>query len=575
MSGLVRAELGPPSRSALPRDALIQNGIAAITVLLVATPLLPILYQSFVDRALYDAGQRFTLQNYVHLLASPTFHEAVANTLLFAVLGTIIAQALGLATAILVGRTDVPGRRIFGETLVWPLYLSHLVMAFGWTIMYGPSGYVTGLASLLTGVQQPWDLYTIPGLAVVAGVASAPLTFLYCISSVTAQDPALEAAARSVGASPVRALLSVSLPLLRPALVFSTVQNFVVIVETLSIPLLLGNPVGLRFFTTYLYQEGLDAARPDYGLVGAAAVVLVLVVTLLIVLQNRLLRNAQRFVTVGGKASRPRPLELGAWRWPAFAFLLFYLVFGVLAVLAGLFLRTATSFLTPFVPPWEMLTWDNVALIFSYDAYVRSIWNTLIIATVGGAIGTLLIAMIALVAHRSDYRFRRAMETIALYPRAVPGLLIGLGAFYALMLFPALGWLRNTIAILVVVFIMRYIPTGYGAVAPILLQIGRDLDRGARSVGADWWTTCTRILMGLIKSAMLACFALLFIHFVKEYTAAVFLFAPGSEVMGTTMLTFWVQGDAGPVAALACLQVVITALFLVLARRVFGVRIYG
>ena len=106
-------------------------------------------------------------------------------------------------------------------------------------------------------------------------------------------------------------------------------------------------------------------------------------------------------------------------------------------------------------------------------------------------------------------------------------------------------------------------------------QIGRELDRSARSVGADWWTTCTRILMGLIRPALLACFAILFIHFLKEYSAAVFLFTPGSEVMGTTMLTFWIQGDTGPVAALAVLQIAITAIFIVVVRRVMGVKIYG
>ena len=227
------------------------------------------------------------------------------------------------------------------------------------------------------------------------------------------------------------------------------------------------------------------------------------------------------------------------------------------------------------MPFWELLTWDNFKLIFSYESYVRSIWNTLIIAIVGGAIGTVLIAGIALVTQRSEYALRRPMEFIALFPRAVPGILVGMGAFYAVMLIPSIGWLRNTVVILTVVFIMRYIPTGYAAIAPTLMQIGRDLDRGARSVGADWWTACTSILLGLIKASLLSCFVILFIHFLKEYTSAVFLFTPGSEVMGTTMLTFWVQGDTGPVAALACLQIGITAIMLVVARRLFGIRIYG
>ena len=268
MSAAAGEGIGAPSLPRFPRDALVQNGIALLTLVLVAVPLIPIIYQSFVDRPLYDPGQQWTLANFSKLASSETFREALLNTVIFAVLSTVVAQVVGLFTAILVARTDVPGRGFFGSALVWPLFLSHLVTAFGWTIMYGPSGYVTGLVAQVTGIQHPWNLYTIPGLSIVAGVATAPLTFLYCLASANSQDPALEDAARTVGAGPFRVILSISLPLLRPALVFSTVQNFVIALESLSIPLLLGGPVGLRFFTTFIYDEGLNATVTDYGLGG-------------------------------------------------------------------------------------------------------------------------------------------------------------------------------------------------------------------------------------------------------------------------------------------------------------------
>jgi iron(III) transport system permease protein len=333
--------------------------------------------------------------------------------------------------------------------------------------------------------------------------------------------------------------------------------------------------VNLHFFTSFLYEKGFDAAETDFGLVAAGAVLLLAVVTLLLFVQGRLLRDAHRFVTLKGKASRARILKLGAFRWVAFAFLAFYLVFGVWSIVGGLALRALTSFLTPFVAPWELLTLDNVKFVFEYETYVRSIWNTVLIALVGGAVGTIFIGLVALVINRSDFPFRKPLEFVALYPRAVPGILIGLGSFYAIALMPFLGGLRNTIWLLALIYIIRYIPTGYSAVAPMLLQIGREIDKSARTVGADWWTTCRAILAGIMKPALLACFALLFIQFLKEYTVAVFLYAPGSEVIGTTMLTFWIQGDTGPVAALAVIQILITFTFVFAVRRLLGVKIYG
>ncbi|HEX7124228.1 MAG TPA: iron ABC transporter permease [Thermodesulfobacteriota bacterium] len=568
--GLSRVE-GVP---AIGRDALIQYGLAVLALLLVLAPLVPILYQSLLDRPLYDEGGRLTLQNYANLFAHPSFGRVVANSLVFAAITTGIAVVLGVATAVLVGRTDVPGRRLLGQVLVWPLYVSHLVLAFGWFIMYGPAGYVTMLVSGLAG-EAPWNLYSIPGMAVVAGLSEAPLVHLYCLASATSIDASLEDAARTVGAGPFRTLSAVTVPLMRPAILYSLILSVTVALEMLAIPLVFGGPVGIEFFTTFLYNQGLSASQPDYGLVGTAATLLLVIVTLLVLLQRRLLGNGGRFVTVGGKASRPRLFRLGWLRWPFFALLLLYVAFGVVAPIAGLALRAVTSFLTPFIPPWELLTLANVKMVFAYPAYVRSIVNTVLIALVGGAVATAFVAMVALVAQRSEFRYRGPLEFVALYPRAVPGLIAGLGFFWGIAAIPMLGWLRNTLVILALAYTMRYLPTGFGAVAPMLVQIAPDLDRSARTVGADWWTTCRHILIKLLKPALASSFAVLFVHFFKEYVTAVFLFAPGSEVIGTTLLQFWIQGDTGPVAALSVIQIAITVVFVYASRRILGIRIYA
>jgi iron(III) transport system permease protein len=183
--------------------------------------------------------------------------------------------------------------------------------------------------------------------------------------------------------------------------------------------------------------------------------------------------------------------------------------------------------------------------------------------------------MIAVIVHRSEFRFREPLHYVALFPRAVPGVVAGVGFFYAIALMPGLGEIRNTIWILVIAFTMRFIPTGFGAVAPMLLQVSPDLDRAARVQGADWWTTCRRIILPLMRPALVACYTILFISFFKEYTTAIFLFAPGSEVIGTALLHLWIQGEAGLVAALAAIQVGVIAVCVAAARAAFGVRLHG
>lgn len=559
----------------IDRSRLIMWGVAILTTIMVVGPLAPIVAQAFLNKPLYAADPGLTFANFSRLFTEEGIGTIALNTLIFAVITTIVAQLFGAVAAIVIGRTNIPGRRWMGELLVWPLFVSHLVIAFGWFTMYGPSGYLTLLARTYTGVT-PWNLYTLTGMGVVAGLSQAPLAYLMCLGAVTKADAQLEDAARVVGAGPLRALWGVTIPMMRPAIIYSAVLNFVVGIEMLSIPLLFGAPVGIQTVTSFLYEEGIHATvQPDYGIVGAAALILLLVVAALVWLQGWLMADSGRFITVRGKASRPSTIDLGSWRWIAFAVLATYIFFTIIVVFAGIFLRASVTFLTPLLPFWKVLTFNHFVLIFDNESYLRSITNSVIVALVGGVIGTALVAVITLIARRSEFVFGRALEYVALFPRSLPGIIAGLGFFYAVVWIPGLDVVRGTIWVLIAAFVVRYIPVGFGAIAPALAQIGDELDRGARVSGADWWSTVTRIILPLLKPALFSSFALLFIHFFKEYVTAVFLYQPGSEIIGTTMLQLWAQGDNGPVSALATVQVVITAIFVFIARRALGAKIYG
>lgn len=577
MSGAAVSAAGAPeARPAAHswREAPIQYGTALLTLVLVAAPLLPVLYQSVVDRPLYDAGKELTLANFARLASTEGFGLVLWNTFVFSALTTVIAQVLGTLAAVLFGRTDMPAARVLGELFLWPIYLSALVLSFGWYTVYGPSGYLTMLWNSV--FEAPfWDLYTLPGMAAIAGVSLAPVAYIYCMSSATITDPSLEEAARVSGAGTFRTLWRITLPLLMPAIAYSAVLNFTVSLELLAIPLVFGEPAGITVLTTFLYTQGVAGVRPDHGLAATAAALMLAVVCFLVWLQGRLLGNTRRFVTLGGKATRPRPFRLGRLRWPLFVLCALYIAATVVAPIGVLVIRAFASFLSPMVPLLEVLSLENFTRLFEEPIYARAVWNSFIVSAVGGALATALIAMIAVIVHRSEFRFREPLHYVALFPRAVPGVVAGVGFFYAIALMPGLGEIRNTIWILVIAFTMRYIPTGFGAVAPMLMQVSPDLDRAARVQGADWWTTCRRIILPLMRPALVACYTILFISFFKEYTTAIFLFAPGSEVIGTALLHLWIQGEAGLVAALAAIQVGVIAVCVAAARAVFGVRLHG
>jgi iron(III) transport system permease protein len=310
-------------------------------------------------------------------------------------------------------------------------------------------------------------------------------------------------------------------------------------------------------------------------LIGAAATFLLGVIVLLIWLQKILLGDVRRFNSVSGKASRPRVLPLGALRWPAFAVTMGYLLALVALPLGAVVLRACVPFLSPLVPFWGMLSLSNFHSVINSSSATRSITNTITIALIAAVLGTVMSGLVGIVSSRSSFRANRLLEYIALFPRAVPGMIAGVGVLYVLMYVPEIGWLRNSIWIIVLAYVARSLPTGLGAIVPSLTKISPDLDRAARVVGADWWTSMRLVIFRLTTPALFASFALLFIAFTKEYSTAIFLVAPGSEVLGVSILQAWNQGEAGVASALATVQIVLLVVFLFLARRILQVNIYG
>ena len=549
--------------------------VLIVTGFAILATLAPVIYQSFLDAPLYDGGS-FTLANYNELLSSERMRQMLANTIAFSAMATVIAVVLGIGVGFLVVRTDMPGRALLAGVFSWPLYTSALVLAFGWVIVYGPAGYVNGAVSQFLGLGggSAW-LYTLPGMALVGGIAEAPLVYYFASRTLRSFNPALEEVARTLGAHPLRIVWTVTIPLLRPAILYSVILVFVAALESLSIPLILGNPSGVEMFASFLYIEGLGRPNPNYGLLAAAAIAMILVAVVLIWLQARILGDRQKYVTVTGKATQPRQFSLGRTRWLVATLLAMFVTFASVIPILGIVLRSLTQILSPYVPILKALTFDNCIRLFSTPSYVSSIQTSLVVALVGALIATALAAAIGVVAHRSSFRFRRPLDFLSLAPRAIPAIVVSIGVFWAMFLFPILEPLRGTLWILVFAFTIRFLPLGIGVIVPALMNIHKDLESASRLAGASWLRSVTSITLRLSTPALIGAYIVLFSHFLREYASAVYLISPGVNVMGTSMLQLWDQGIAGTVAAFAMVQVLLGASVVLIGRKFKGANAHG
>jgi iron(III) transport system permease protein len=556
-----------PARPPLPAWAG-QALVWVIVIALVIGPLVPLAYSSFRSKPIYLPGGVFTLGAYRALFADPAYWAAVRNTVFFAVTATALAVAGGTALAIACNRTNMPGRRACGLLLMAPIVIPPMGLIVGWLAIYGQSGYLTQVVAV--NLHLPvWTLSSIPGMAVLGAVVTLPIAYLTAQAALTGTDSALEDAARSAGAGPFRVIARITAPMLRPAIVNSAILIFALCLENLGLPLFVGAPSNIDFYASYLYNTWTNSLTPDPPTVSAGAMLLLIVVSLLLLARTRLSGSQQRFTAAGGRGGGPQtPLDLGRWRWPAAVITGAFVAVTSAVPLLGLILMSCVRALTTLEAPWHLFTAYNWTTVATDPILRRSIADSLLIAVTGGAVTVALVAVAALVAHRSRFPVRRVLPPALMYPRAVPGIILGVGFFWAYLMFTPGSLVRNNLWGEAIALCVRNLTLAYVVIYPSLARISAEYDCAARVSGAGWWTIARRVLLPILRPALLAAFVLMFITLLSDYDPVVFLQKPGTELLGVTMLQYWARGVVGPVAALAVVQVVIVGVVLLLGARV-------
>src|SRR5258706_6688162 len=308
-------------RVSLPRVSVI-----ALTGLAVFLPLGLIFYQSLLSAPFFMPTKTIGTGAFEFIFADSDFWDAFRNSLIIATGMAVIVVPLGGVLAFLMVRTDMPGRQWIEPLLLIPIFVSPMVLAFGYVVSAGPVGFYSVWAKELLG-GVPWNVYSLTSIAIIAGLTHVPHVYLYSSSALKSLGSDVEEAARMAGSSPFQVAKDVSLPMVTPSLLFSGVLVFFLGFEIFGLPLVLGDPEGHLVLATYLYKLTNKLGTPSYHLMAAVAVCIVAVTFPLVMLQRYLLKNAGKFVTVKGKAGRQRPLPLGQWRWVAPVVLALWLVF--------------------------------------------------------------------------------------------------------------------------------------------------------------------------------------------------------------------------------------------------------
>jgi iron(III) transport system permease protein len=572
---MVEAATAAPARRAdhAPRlriAGLLWSGLLlAILAFLVLYPISMLLFGALTGvNPVVDGFHLWdiSLDNFTAVLANPNVHMALLNSFIACAGGTALAVAIGLAFAWIVVRTNTPCKGLIATAGLLPLFVPPLVAAVAWAILGSPK---TGLLNtMLASIGMAWhfNFYSMPGLIAIFGMYYAPYVYMFTSAALRNMDPSLEEAAEISGASALSTVLTVTFPLIAPAIISSMLLSFIVMLGIYGIPAVLGTPANISVLTTYIFN--LTAWSPPlYSNAAAVAIILMAVTGLLVILQQKVL-SGRSFTTVGGKAFRPRSLDLGVWRFVTLGLAILYLVIVVVLPSLGLIVAAFRKFLfiRDVASLFDMRQYGllHFERLFANPLALRSIVNTMEVAIITALAGGTLAFAIGYTVTRTQVPGRRAVDIVSTLPVAIPGLVVGVAYLWAWIGLP--GGLYGTIWILALAFIARFLPDTVKALSTSLMQIHRELEEAAWICGRGMLSTVRTIVLPLARPGVIAAMTLLFILAVRELGSSLFLYSSDSMVMAVLLLDYYDGGNISITAAFSLVQMVLLAVLIGIAH---------
>jgi iron(III) transport system permease protein len=536
-------------RSRLNLGALAPWLLLAAIAVLVLYPTYMLFYGSLWSSRPGFPGH-FTVEHYIDTATSLDTYKVLLNSLIIITGKTMLAGAIAVYLAWLVTRTNVPYRAFVEIVAPLPFFVPGLLAAIGWAMLANPrNGTLNQLFAGAFGLEQgPFNIYSYGGIIFVMALHSASFVYLLIVAAFRNLDASLEESAHLSGADGWKVFRTITLPLVLPALSGAVLLTFISGLEAFETPAVLGTPARIFMFTNEIHYAMTVTVPADIGRAMTLGVWLVVLTLLLVAVQWRLL-GRRSYASVTGKGYRPKVLDLGAWRWPAFALVLLYALVAVVLPIGQIF---ASSFFKVFgLLDWNLFTLDNYREVLADPLLIRALRNTLFLAVVCGVIVVFLSGLVAYVVVRTRFVARRVLEMLSWLPWTLPGIVLSLAMLWAYIRVPGL---YGTILILLVAYVTHGLPIGTRALSGTLAQLSMDLEESARVSGASWWTAFRCILLALLRPGLVAAWLLLAAMFIRTLSIPVMLMAPGNEVLSVLTLQFWDQGQGQKVAVLAMLM---------------------
>jgi len=568
--------LGLARRGFAKGDGFVAGAIGAAVAgvgLFTLYPLARLMLRAFVDRD----GQWSWAAAAARFASSKVWGVGgvVWNTLELGLLTALASTTLATCFALLVARSRLPGRRLLRVLSVLPMITPPFVIGLALILLFGRAGAVNAFLEYAFGIAPTRWIYGLPGVWLAQTLALTPVAYLLIVGVVEGMNPGYEEAAQTLRASRLRTFTTVTLPLMAPGLVNAFLLVFIESLADFGNPLLLGGNLEVLSVSIYFAIVGV---QQDPGRAATLGIVLLGLSLVLFVLQRRALAR-RAFVTVGGRGEGgtglplPRPVT---WAAAALA-----LPWACLAVVIY-----AMIFAGGFVEKWGLdraLTLRHYVTAFGVDAadgrlvLTGGAWssflNSLTIAAVSAPLTAAFGLLVAWLLARQRFAGKGAFEFVAMLSFALPGTVVGIAYILAFNAPPV--ELAYTGLILVACFVFRDMTTGLRAGLASLAQIDPSLDEASATLRSGAWATLRRVVLPLMRPAVVAALVYAFVSALTSVSAVIFLTSPKFDMATVNIIGRAEVGEYGYATAYASVLIVLMVVAVVGIRAIVGTRRTG
>ncbi|MGZ9218924.1 MAG: ABC transporter permease [Candidatus Binatia bacterium] len=429
----------------------------------------------------------------------PGLVASLGNSVLIWSLTVAVSFPVGVAIAWLLARTKIP----FSHTIEFLFWVSYMVPSLpttiAWITLLDPDiGMINvGLKNLFGLEQGPFNIFSVPGI-VWANLMGHGISIkvMLLTPAFRNMDSTLEEAARVGGASNLRTLFKVTLPLMISPMMMVFALQLLRVFQSFETEYLLGMPFGFFVYSTKIFSLVRNQV-PNYGEATVLASLTLAIIVLIIPLQRWILER-RRYTTITG-SFRPGLIDLGKWNYIACAILitlLALLTVGPMVILVlGSFMQRIGYFVLGFtLEHWRFVLTDPV--------FVKALRTTLTLALTAALLSPLIFSVLAYILVRTKLPGRSALDLMIWSAGAIPGILAGLGLLWMFIGTPGLNVLFGTIWALIIVVILQGKTTGVNIMKGVLVQVGADMEEAARVSGAGWIRTYCKIWLPLLMPTL-------------------------------------------------------------------------